>query len=206
MPRPKKTETTKKVVRKVTTTKKTAAKSSTSTRKPGRPKKSEAAQVALEKILREEEKELASRPISNVKEIPYTVKDSLNKKDEYIIVLDSKGNLYVEQIPQYCDFNLYRAFAACTSEISENDNFSFRVNMSFTSYNKMEITTGTYDSPKTLNPFTSLFDIKNSTKAIGGNIVFTMPDRGFTKKEVDKYYKVIVKDLQKEITIDVSED
>lgn len=68
----------------------------------------------------------------------------------------------------------------------------------------MEIVTGTYDTPKKLNPFVDLFDIKNATKAIGGNIVFTMPNRPFTKKEVDKYYKVIVKDLQKEIAIDMS--
>ena len=94
------------------------------TRRRGRPKKSEAAQVALEKVLREEEKELASRPVSTAKEIPYTVKDSLNKRDEYIIVLSPDGNLYVEQIPQYCDFNLFRAFASCTTEISDSNNFS----------------------------------------------------------------------------------
>ena len=176
------------------------------TRRRGRPKKSEAAQVALEKVLREEEKELTSRPVSTAKEIPYTVKDSLNKRDEYIIVLIPDGNLYVEQIPQYCDFNLFRAFASCTTEISDSNNFSFKVSMSITSYGKMEIVTGTYDTPKTLNPFSNLFDIKNTTKAVGGNIVFTMPNRPFTKKEVDKYYKVIVKDLQKEIAIDVSRD
>lgn len=173
--------------------------------KRGRPKKSEAEAVALRKRLKEEEKELASRPASTAKEIPYTVKDSINKEKEFIIVLNAEGDLFIDPVPQYCDFDIYKAFAACTSEI-DKDIFSFKSNLSITSYGNMEIVTGTYDTPKKLNPFVDLFDIKNATKAIGGNIVFTMPNRPFTKKEVDKYYKVIVKDLQKEITIDVSED
>ena len=173
--------------------------------KRGRPKKSEAEAVALRKRLREEEKELASRPVSTAKEIPYTAKDSLNKEKEFIIVLTAEGDLFIDPVPQYCDFNIYKAFAACTSEIDKGV-FSFKSNLSITAYGNMEIVTGTYDTPKKLNPFVELFDIKNATKAIGGNIVFTMPNRPFTKKEADKYYKIIVKDLQKEIAIDACEE
>lgn len=185
--------------KKTTTAKKAPVKK---TRKAGRPTKAESEKIKLEKIQQAEIKEIESRPKSNVKEVPYTVKDSINKEKTFIITLDVEGNVFIDPIPQYCDVLNFRAFAASTPEIPPSDTFNFKASMDVVSYKGMEITTMVLDTPKRMNPFTELFGLR---KGVGGNIIFTMPGKGFTKKEVDKYYKIIIADLQKEIEIKIED-
>ena len=147
-----------------------------------------------------EEKELLSRPISNVKEIPYTLKDSLNKEDEYIITLTSSGDVFIDPVPRTCSSNIIRSFIASTPEIPVSDLFNFKAIMKVRDYEGMEIVSVMMENAKRVNPFAEKFGLSKGTV---GNIVFTLSNKGFNKKELSIYYNKIIEGLQKEEIIEI---
>ena len=147
-----------------------------------------------------EEKELLSRPISVIKEIPYNLKDSLNKEDEYIITLTSSGDIFVDPVPGACSSNIIRSFVASTPEIPVSDLFNFKAIMRIKEYEGMEVTSVMIENAKRINPFAEKFGLSKGT---AGNIVFTLSNKGFNKKELSIYYNKIIEGLQREEIIEI---
>lgn len=157
-------------------------------------------QQAIEK----EEQISLSKP-KDIPEESYVFEDSYKSPTEFVIVLTPTGRIYLEPVPRYCDFSVFRTFIASFPDINDTNILQYRGILSTSQIEDFEVVTAAYDTPKQINPFTKKFpEIKNYTQAIGGNLVFTGVNKPLNKKEAKKVFQAIVSRLlvEEEINID----
>lgn len=157
-------------------------------------------QQAIEK----EEQISLSKP-KDIPEESYVFEDSYKSPTEFVIVLAPTGKIYLEPVPRYCDFSVFKIFIASFPDINDTNILQYRGIISTSQIEDFEVVTAAYDTPKQINPFTKKFpEIKNYTQAIGGNLVFTGVNKPLNKKEAKKVFQAIVSRLlvEEEINID----
>lgn len=216
------TKSTSTAAKKTTATKKTTTKSTTTTtRKPRTRKTPEEREIEREnrKALRaaereakkhqqaiEKEEQISLSKPTDIPEESYVFEDSYKSPTEFVIVLTPTGKIYLEPVPRYCDFSVFRTFIASFPDINDTNILQYRGIISTSQIEDFEVVTAAYDTPKQINPFTKKFpEIKNYTQAIGGNLVFTGVNKPLNKKEAKKVFQTIVSRLQAEEEFNVDD-
>ena len=142
----------------------------------------------------------------------WTVEDTEYTPKEWIVVVDTKGRIYEEPVPRYLE---YENFIAMISSIPDkplnlSNRLSFQADCLYRTNFKVkgvdcQITTVLYDGSRSMNNYAHLFGIKNGTRNVGGNIVFSTPNEGMDKKSADKVVKEIIAIFEKGEEVDVKE-
>ena len=142
----------------------------------------------------------------------WTVEDTEYTPKEWIVVVDTKGRIYEEPVPRYLE---YENFIAMISSIPDkplnlSNRLSFQADCLYRTNFKVkgvdcQITTVPYDGSRSMNNYAHLFGIKNGTRNVGGNIVFSTPNEGMDKKSADKVVKEIIAIFEKGEEVDVKE-
>ena len=210
--------TTKKATTKATSTKKTSVKVEKSPTKVS-PKKdtfsfgSDAKPPVMDKDKRKKVIEEALCPKPTLLPIePWTVEDTEYIPTKWIVIVDTKGKIYEEPVPRYLE---YENFIAMISSIPDkplnlSNRLSFQADCLYRTNFKVkgvdcQITTVPYDGSRSMNNYAHLFGIKNGTRNVGGNIVFSTPNEGMDKKSADKVVKEIIAIFEKGEEVDVKE-
>lgn len=204
--------TTKKATTSKTTKKKTTAKKTTTTKKQTTTKQPRVRLTPEEKeqrrILALEEKQIAANAAlpKPAKEIPYDAKTAYNDNKEFVVTLSPLGDLLINPVPTCCDVDTFARILACCPEVPNDDIFSLKASISRTAFGKAQIITTAYEGTgRRINTFAQMFDIKNDTAAIGGNLVFIGNGKGLTKAEANKVFNQIVEVIQKEEVLDIAD-
>lgn len=206
----KKTTVTKKTVsvkEKASSTKKDTVKKDTfsfgSTTKPPVMSKEERRNII--------EEALCAKP-TNAKIDPWTVEDTEYTPKEWIVIIDTKGRIYEEPVPRYMEYDNFIAMITAIPDnpINSNGRMSINVDTIYrTNFNvkgvECQITSISYDGTRSINNFASIFGIKNGTKNIGGNLVFSNPNKGMDKKSADKVVKEIISIFEKGEELNIQE-
>lgn len=206
----KKTTVTKKTVsvkEKASSTKKDTVKKDTfsfgSTTKPPVMSKEERRNII--------EEALCAKP-TNAKIDPWTVEDTEYTPKEWIVIIDTKGRIYEEPVPRYMEYGNFIAMITAIPDnpINSNGRMSINVDTIYrTNFNvkgvECQITSISYDGTRSINNFASIFGIKNGTKNIGGNLVFSNPNKGMDKKSADKVVKEIISIFEKGEELNIQE-
>lgn len=158
-----------------------------------------AKQKELDKIHKEEDmREMCKKEWIDV---PFTLSEYT--PESFVIVLTPEGNIYSEPVPRYCDFINFINFLSCCKDLPNAKQFSFKADAVNTEFKFGMISTTAFDGDRRFNPYAGCFNLKNSTKAIGGNLIFSKEDGGYKKRELKKVSEWIINELQKEEKIDV---
>lgn len=206
----KKTTVTKKTVsvkEKASSTKKDTVKKDTfsfgSTTKPPVMSKEERRNII--------EEALCAKP-TNAKIDPWTVEDTEYTPKEWIVIIDTKGRIYEEPVPRYMEYGNFIAMITAIPDnpINSNGRMSINVDTIYrTNFNvkgvECQITSISYDGTRSINNFASIFGIKNGTRNIGGNLVFSNPNKGMDKKSADKVVKEIISIFEKGEELNIQE-
>lgn len=206
----KKTTVTKKTVsvkEKASSTKKDTVKKDTfsfgSTTKPPVMSKEERRNII--------EEALCAKP-TNAKIDPWTVEDTEYTPKEWIVIIDTKGRIYEEPVPRYMEYDNFIAMITAIPDnpINSNGRMSINVDTIYrTNFNvkgvECQITSISYDGTRSINNFASIFGIKNGTRNIGGNLVFSNPNKGMDKKSADKVVKEIISIFEKGEELNIQE-
>lgn len=210
--------TTKKATTKATSTKKTSVKDEKSSTKA--PSKKEVFSFGpsvnpsiMDKDKRKRVIEEALCPKPTLVPIdPWVVEDTEYTPTEWIVIVDAKGRIYEEPVPRYVEYETFIAMLSAIPDkpINTNGKLSFQADSLYRTNFKVkgidcQITTVPYDGSRSINNYARLFDIKNGTRNIGGNIVFSTPDKGMNKKSADKVVKEIIATFEKGEEVDVKE-
>ena len=166
-------------------------------------KAQERARIREEKKVKAMVEKEEATPRKEVKEVPYSIKESSSPSKNFIIVLTPEGEIWVDPVPRYCNFLTFRNFISSCPDLSDN-NVNFKSSVSVTKFDIGEIATSVFDGTRKQNPFAYKFGVRNETKVVGGNLIFSGPERGFTKKEVSEIYPKIIETLQtpEEVNLD----
>ena len=138
----------------------------------------------------------------------WTVKESEFEAKEWIVVLTKEGELYQEPLPRCVPTQIYIEILATYPE----EESGFKILSVPVQY--LEVGTKTnsgvwayidYMGTKESNNFARVFaPIKE--KLYGGNLIFSKaPDKGFTKKEAEKFTEWVIKQLEKDEEIEIKD-
>lgn len=157
------------------------------------------------------EEALCAKP-TNAKIDPWTVEDTEYTPKEWIVIIDTKGRIYEEPVPRYMEYGNFIAMITAIPDnpINSNGRMSINVDTIYrTNFNvkgvECQITSISYDGTRSINNFASIFGIKNGTKNIGGNLVFSNPNKGMDKKSADKVVKEIISIFEKGEELNIQE-
>lgn len=142
----------------------------------------------------------------------WTVEDTEYTPKEWIVVVDTKGRIYEEPVPRYIEYNNFIAMISSIPDkpLNLSNRLSFQADCLYRTNFKVkgvdcQITTVPYDGSRSMNNYAHLFGIKNGTRNVGGNIVFSTPSEGMDKKSADKVVKEIIAIFEKGEEVDVKE-
>ena len=132
----------------------------------------------------------------------YTLEETQYTPKEWVVVVTNKGAIYQEPVPRYFPFkDFVGVLACCPSEPIVSNTIDFEGDLNYTSFDvsgvDCSIVTTTFNGQRKENPYANVFDIKNSTAKIGGNIVFAGSEKGFTEKQAQSVVKAIIKKFDK---------
>ena len=132
----------------------------------------------------------------------YTLEEAQYTPKEWVVVVTNKGAIYQEPVPRYFPFkDFVGVLACCPSEPIVSNTIDFEGDLNYTSFDvsgvDCSIVTTTFNGQRKENPYANVFDIKNSTAKIGGNIVFAGSEKGFTEKQAQSVVKAIIKKFDK---------
>ena len=157
------------------------------------------------------EEALCAKP-TNAKIDPWTVEDTEYTPKEWVVIIDTKGRIYEEPVPRYMEYGNFIAMITAIPDnpINSNGRMSINVDTIYrTNFNvkgvECQITSISYDGTRSINNFASIFGIKNGTKNIGGNLVFSNPNKGMDKKSADKVVKEIISIFEKGEELNIQE-
>lgn len=157
------------------------------------------------------EEALCAKP-TNAKIDPWTVEDTEYTPKEWIVIIDTKGRIYEEPVPRYMEYGNFIAMITAIPDnpINSNGRISINVDTIYrTNFNvkgvECQITSISYDGTRSINNFASIFGIKNGTRNIGGNLVFSNPNKGMDKKSADKVVKEIISIFEKGEELNIQE-
>lgn len=157
------------------------------------------------------EEALCAKP-TNAKIDPWTVEDTEYTPKEWIVIIDTKGRIYEEPVPRYMEYGNFIAMITAIPDnpINSNGRMSINVDTIYrTNFNvkgvECQITSISYDGTRSINNFASIFGIKNGTRNIGGNLVFSNPNKGMDKKSADKVVKEIISIFEKGEELNIQE-
>lgn len=157
------------------------------------------------------EEALCAKP-TNAKIDPWTVEDTEYTPKEWIVIIDTKGRIYEEPVPRYIEYDNFIAMITAIPDNLVNSNGRMSINVDTiykTNFSvkgvECQITSVSYDGTRTMNNFASLFGIKNGTKNVGGNLVFSTPNKGMDKKSADKVVKEIISIFEKGEELNIQE-
>ena len=128
----------------------------------------------------------------------YTLEETQYVPKEWVVVVTPKGVIYQEPVPRYFPFkDFVGILACCPSDPIVSNTIEFNGDLNYTSFDvsgvDCNIVTTTFNGQRRENPYSCVFDIKNTTNKIGGNIVFAGSEKGFTEKQAQNVIKVIIK-------------
>lgn len=153
---------------------------------------------------------LSAKP-SSVPFEPWTVDETEYEPESWVVVINIHGYVYQEPIPRYCDANYFISLLAAMPDKLDKTSNKFTITADEICQTKFNvkgvdcyINTVAFNGTRSINNFSDIFEIKNATKNIGGNLVFSGLDGGFTKAQCKKVVEAIVKKLNaNEIVVDV---
>lgn len=141
----------------------------------------------------------------------WTVDETEYEPQSWVVVLTVDGHIYQEPVPRYCNEDMFINLLAMLPD--KVDKTSNKITVSAEEICKTEFTvkgvecyinTIAFNGTRSRNQYCSAFDIKNTTKMVGGNIVFSGLEKGLTKVQCKKVTEAIVKKLNtSEISVDV---
>ena len=210
--------TTKKATTKATGTKKTSVKAEKSPTKASTKKEvfsfgSSTKPSVMDKDKRKKVIEEALCPKPTLIPIePWTVEDTEYTPTKWIVIVDTNGRIYEEPVPRYLEYENFIAMITSIPDkpINTNGRLSFQTDCLYKTNFKVkgvdcQITTVSFDGSRSINNYSHLFGIKNGTRNVGGNIVFSTPNEGMNKKSADKVVKEIIAIFEKGEEVDVKE-
>jgi len=132
----------------------------------------------------------------------YTLEETQYTPKEWVVVVTNKGAIYQEPVPRYFPFkDFVGILVCCPSEPIVSNTIDFEGDLNYTSFDvsgvDCNIVTTSFNGQRKENPYANVFDIKNSTTKIGGNIVFAGSEKGFTEKQAQSVVKAIIKKFDK---------
>lgn len=168
------------------------------------PKKAETKKVHNEtfkftKLSKEERDAIIRQAITPSKpKMEYTLEETQYVPKEWVVVVTPKGVIYQEPVPRYFPFkDFVGVLACCPSDPIVSNSIEFNGDLNYTSFEvsgvNCNIVTTTFNGQRKENAYSCVFDIKNTTNKIGGNIVFAGPEKGFTEKQAQSVVKAIIK-------------
>lgn len=134
--------------------------------------------------------------------VPWTVDETEYVPESWVVVINAKGQVYQEPVPRYCDVNYFISLLAAMPD--KLDKTATKFIMSADEVCKTEfkvkgvdcyINTVAFNGTRTINHFSNAFEIRNVTRNVGGNLVFSSLNEGFTKAQCKKVIEAIVKKL-----------
>lgn len=155
------------------------------------------------RMSKEEREEIIRQAITPSKpKMEYTLDETQYTPKEWVVVVTPKGQIYQEPVPRYFPFNTFVAIlAGCPSDPIVSNNIDFQADLNYTSFEvsgvDCRIVTTTFNGQRRENTYSCIFDIKNTTQKIGGNIVFSGAEKGFTEKQAQSVVKAIIKKFDK---------
>lgn len=142
--------------------------------------------------------------------VSWTVEETDYKPEEWVVVIDTKGNIYKEPVPRYCNYDNFIIMLTTIPDVPQSTGGRISINADALYRTKFPvkniecyINTVAYDGTRSKNEYALNFDIENKTRNIGGNIVFASPNKGFTLKQANSVVEEIIKTLEKSIKIDI---
>ena len=139
---------------------------------------------------------------SNEPTIPWTVDETEYTPESWVVVLNTQGNIYQEPLPKYCNADYFVSLLAAMPDKLDKTTNRFTVTADEICKTEFKvkgvdcyINTVAYNGTRSINNFSRVFDIKNTTKNVGGNLVFSSLEGGFTKAQCKKVTEAIVKKL-----------
>ena len=140
----------------------------------------------------------------------WTVEETEYEPQSWVVVLTIDGHIYQEPVPRYCNEDIFISLLSMLPD--KVDKTSNKITVSAEEICKTEfpvkgvdcyINTVAFNGTRSRNQYCSAFDIKNTTKMVGGNIVFSGLEKGLTKVQCKKVVEAIVKKLNTtEISVD----
>lgn len=134
--------------------------------------------------------------------IPWTVDEAEYTPESWVVVITINGNVYQEPVPRYCNANYFVSLLAAMPDKLDNTTNKFVASAEEICKTDFKvkgvdcyINTVAFNGTRSINNFSSIFNIKNATKNVGGNLVFSSLDGGFTKAQCKKVTEAIVKKL-----------
>ena len=154
------------------------------------------------KMTREEREAIISEALKTPPKpsLKYTIEETDYTPNRWVVVITPTGNIYREPMPRYWDGNTFVCvMAGIPSKALEGNKIDFSQEINFTAFDvkgvECKIATCQFDGSRRENEYAQMFDIKNSTQKVGGNLVFCGANGGFTEKQakivIEKIIKVI---------------
>ena len=134
--------------------------------------------------------------------LSYTFEETQYVPKEWVVVVTPNGQIYQEPVPRYFPYNTFVAIlAGIPSSPIVSNTIDFNAELHYTAFEvsgvDCNIVTCTFNGQRKENAYSCVFDIKNGTNKIGGNIVFAGNDKGFTDKQAQSVVKAIIKKFDK---------
>lgn len=150
------------------------------------------------KMSKEERDAIIKESLKPKSRMEYTLEETQYVPKEWVVVVTPKGLIYQEPVPRYFPFkDFVGVLACCPSEPIVSNNIEFSGDLNYTSFDvsgvDCSIVTTTFNGQRKENTYACVFDIKNTTAKIGGNIVFAGGEKGFTEKQAQNVIKAIIK-------------
>lgn len=155
------------------------------------------------KMSKEERDAIIKKAIySNKPKMEYTLEETRYVPKEWVVVITPTGNIYQEPVPRYFPYTTFVAIlATCPSSPIVSNTIDYEADLQHTSFEvsgvDCNIVTCSFNGQRKENPYSCVFDIKNTTQKIGGNIVFAGSEKGFTERQAQLVVKAIIKNFDK---------
>lgn len=142
----------------------------------------------------------------------WKIEDSDYNPNKWVVIITPEGFIYQEPVPRYWNYDTFVNILASIPDkpLDSYNKINFSSEICKTSFEVKDIEcyiiTVPSEGSRKRNTYGTPFNIKNSTKYIGGNIVFSGGDNGFTKKQATKVVEQIIKTLNNYEEIITAED
>lgn len=155
-------------------------------------------------MTKEERRALIEEAIGSPKKerpsMDFKVEDSEYTPSQWVVVLTPKGDIYQEPVPRYADAQYFIYILASVPDspiIGNKIDFSAEIYKTSFTVKGVDcvINTVNFEGTRKENAYVCAFELKNGTTKIGGNLVFSKDNSGFSKKEAEKVVAEIVKKL-----------
>lgn len=132
----------------------------------------------------------------------WNVEESEYTPETWVVIITVDGHIYQEPIPRYCDTAYFISLVAAMPDKVDKTATKFAFVADEICKTKFDvknvdcyITSVAFNGTRNINYYSSIFEIKNTTRNVGGNLVFSGLDTGFDKAQCKKVVEAIVKRL-----------